>query len=314
MDRPGALAAIGNTPLVELQHLSPDHGARILVKLEYLNPTGAIKDRLALAMIEGAEGDRRIGPGTVIVEYTGGSTGPGLALVGAVKGYRVKIVTSSCFSEQPRQLMRALGADVEVLPALVGPGIVTPGDIDGMVKRAGEYAELPNHHFTDQFRSPYIIPGLREGLGREILDRLGGSVTAYCAGVGSGATLLGPAEVLRQANPAIRIVALEPAGSPVLSGGARGPFKIQGWSGFVPPLYRPELVDAIETITDEQAMSTTLRLARDEGIFTGVSGGANVAGAVRIAASLGPDDIVVTVVPDSGYKYLAAEPYLQATT
>jgi cysteine synthase A len=307
--RPGALAAIGATPLVELQRLRPARGARVLVKLEYLNPTGAMKDRLALAMIEGAERDGLVTRQTTIVEYTGGSTGPGLALVCAVKGYRLKIVTSTCFSEEPQRLMRALGAELELLPAKVAPGTVTPADIAGMVEHAGDLAKLPNHHFTDQFRNPYVVDGFRIGLGREIAESLGSSISAFCTGVGSSASLQGVGAAVRAGSPDALIVALEPAGSAAISGGGSGSFKIQGWSGFVPPLYRPDEVDEVLTVEDDEALQMTLRLAGEEGIFTGISGGANVSAAVRLAAQLPPSGLVVTLAPDSGYKYLASEPY-----
>jgi cysteine synthase A len=281
----------------------------VFVKLEYLNPTGAMKDRLALAMIEGAEADGLLTPGTTIVEYTGGSTGPGLALVCAVKGYRLKIVTSTCFNEEPQRLMRALGAELELLEAKVGPGTVTPDDIAGMVARAGELAEQPHHYFTDQFRNPYIIDGFRAELGREIADALGATMSAFCTGVGSSASLLGVGAAVRKVSPEAQVVALEPASSAAISGSESGAFKIQGWSGFVPPLYRGDQVDRVLSIADDEALEMTVRLAREEAIFTGVSGGANVAGALRLAREFDPSGVVVTLAPDSGYKYLASEPY-----
>ncbi|MDX3643932.1 cysteine synthase family protein [Streptomyces sp. MB09-02B] len=305
--RPGTLAAIGNTPLVELRHLAPSTGARVLVKLEYLNPTGAMKDRLALAMVEGAERDGTLVPGMTIVEYTGGSTGPGLALVCAVKGYRLKIVTSACFSDEPRRLMRALGADVEVLDAAVAPGTVTPTDIDAMRARAADLARQPGHYFTDQFNNPYVVAGLRDGLGREILDQSAHlPVAAFCTGIGSAASLLGVAAAIRRRDPRPRIVGLEPAGSPGITAGTRGVFAMQGWSGFAPPLFDMDAVDAVDIISDDDACATTSRLAEEEGIFTGVSGGANVYGALRLAARLPPETAVVTLAPDSGYKYLGS--------
>jgi cysteine synthase A len=246
---------------------------------------------------------------TTIVEYTGGSTGPGLALVCAVKGYRLKIVTSTCFSEEPQRFMRALGAELVLLPATVAPGTVTPADIAGMVERAHELAELPKHFFTDQFRNPYVIDGFRVGLGREIAAALGSSISAFCTGVGSSASLQGVAAAIRETSPETRIVALEPAGSAAISAGGSGSFKIQGWSGFIPPLYRAEGVDQVLTVEDEEALETTLRLASEEGIFTGVSGGANVSAAIKLAERFGPEGMVVTLAPDSGYKYLSAAPF-----
>jgi cysteine synthase A len=311
--RPGALAAIGTTPLVELQRVRPAGSARVFVKLEYLNPTGAMKDRLALAMIEGAERDGLLTPQTTVVEYTGGSTGPGLALVCAIKGYRLKIVTSTCFNEEPQRLMRALGAELELLEAKVAPGTVTPADIAAMVARAAELAELPGHYFTDQFRNPYVIDGFRAELGKEITDALGSTISAFCTGVGSSASLLGVGAAVRETSPEAQVVALEPASSAAISHGESGPFKIQGWSGFVPPLYRRHEVDYVVTVADAEALEMTLRLAREEAIFTGVSGGANVSGALRLAQQFPPSGVVVTLAPDSGYKYLDSEPYRRFT-
>jgi cysteine synthase len=312
--RRGALAAIGNTPLVELQRLRPAEGARVFLKLEYLNPTGAMKDRLALAMIEGAECDGLLKPGMTVVEYTGGSTGPGLALVCAVKGYRLRIVTSTCFSEEPQRLMRALGAELVLLPAKAAPGTVKPADIAGMVDRASELAALPGHFFTDQFRNPYVIDGFRVGLGREITDVLGSSIGVFCTGVGSSASVQGVGAAIRETNPDALIVALEPLGSAAISAGGSGSFKIQGWSGFIPPLYRAENIDRVLAVDDQDAMLTTLRLASEEGLFTGLSGGANVSAALRLAQELTPDEVVVTLAPDSGYKYLSGEPFVRVAT
>jgi cysteine synthase len=282
----------------------------VFVKLEYLNPTGAMKDRLALAMIEGAERDGLLQPETTIVEYTGGSTGPGLALVCGVKGYRLKIITSSCFNEEPRRLMRALGAEVEVLDAVAAPGTVTPADIDAMVARAGEIATQPGHYFTDQFNNPYVIPGFRDSLGMELVRQTNElPLAAFCTGIGSSASLLGVGEALRRREPRPQIVGLEPASSPGITAGIRGTFAIQGWSGFAPPLFNASAVDAVETVPDDEAREITVRLAKEEGIFTGVSGGANVYGALRLAGRLPTDAIVVTLAPDSGYKYLQSGPF-----
>jgi cysteine synthase A len=182
-----------------------------------------------------------------------------------------------------------------------------------MIARAGELAEQPHHYFTDQFRNPYVIDGFRVGLGVEISDALGASISAFCTGVGSSASLLGVGAAIRAVSPHAQVVALEPASSAAISGGERGPFKLQGWSGFVPPLYRPEEVDRVVPVLDDDALAMTLQLAREEGIFTGVSGGANVVGALALARELAPSDVVVTLAPDSGYKYLASEPYRRFT-
>jgi cysteine synthase len=305
----GVLAAIGNTPLVRLQKAVPAHGGQVWVKLEYTNPTGSMKDRLALAMIEGAERDGLLEPGMRVVEYTGGSTGPALALVCGAKGYRLKIVISACFTKERFQLMSALGAELEVLPAVVGPGRVTAEDIQRMRDRAAELAAGPGHYATDQFNTPYGVPGHREMLGREIWEQTDGRVTAFCHGLGTGTSVVGVGEALKARNEGVHVLALEPAGSPALTGGPRESFAIQGWMGDVPPAYREDIVDEVEAITDADAIETTLRLAREEGIFAGISSGANVAAAIRLAERLGPNAVVVTLAVDSGFKYMSAEPY-----
>src|SRR2546423_6474378 len=207
------LSAIGSTPLVRLRTLAPENGAELWIKLEYLNPTGSMKDRMALSMIEGAERDALIAPGATVVEYTGGSTGPALALVCRAKGYRARIVISSCFSEERLRLMRALGAELEVIPAVEGPGRVTAQDIHNMVERAAELAREPGTYATDQFNNPYVVPGHRDMLGREIWEQTDGRVTAFCHGIGTAGSLLGVSQALKTRNEDVRVVALEPAGS-----------------------------------------------------------------------------------------------------
>jgi cysteine synthase A len=303
------LAAIGNTPLVRLQRIVPESGAEVWVKLEYLNPTGSMKDRMALAMIEGAERDGLLEPGTTVVEYTGGSTGPALALVCRAKGYRARIVISDCFSDERIQLMRALGAEVELIPAVEGKGRVTAEDIRRMVARAAELASEPGHYATDQFTNPYTVAGMRESLGREIWGQTDGRITAFCHGVGTASSLMGVSEALRERNENVRIVALEPAGSAAISGGEPGSFAMQGWAGSVPPHWDADRVDDVWAITDAGAIEMTRRLAAEEGIFAGISSGANVVGALRLAEQLGAGDVVVTLAVDSGFKYMTGAPY-----
>jgi cysteine synthase len=307
------LAAIGNTPLVRLRapSLAPENGAELWVKLEYLNPTGSMKDRMALAMIEGAERDARIAPGMTVVEYTGGSTGPALALVCRAKGYRAKIVISDCFSEERLQLMRALGAELEVLPAVEERGRVTAQDIHNMVERAAELAREPDTYATDQFNNPYVVPDHKERLGGEIWEQTHGRVAAFCHGIGTSGSLMGVSQALKERDRAIRVVALEPAGSAAISGGRSGSFAMQGWTGIVPPHFERERVDDVWTIEDDEAIETTAKLAQEEGIFAGVSSGANVVGARRLAAELGPEAVVVTLAVDSGFKYMTGAPYAQ---
>ena len=303
------LAAIGDTRLVRLRRLAPENGAELWVKLEYLNPTGSMKDRMALAMIEGAERDGLIGPETTIVEYTGGSTGPALALVCRAKGYPLKIVIADCFTEESLQLMEALGADLEVIPSVEGRGKVTAQDIRNMVDRAAELAREPGMYATDQFNNPYVIQGHREMLGREIWEQTGGRVTGFTHGVGTASSLMGVSEALKGRNPDLRIVGLEPASSAAITGGAHGAFAIQGWSGLVPPHWDADRVDDVWAIEDGEAVEMTRRLAEEEGIFAGISSGANVVGARRLADQLGPNAVVVTLAVDSGFKYMSTAPY-----
>jgi cysteine synthase A len=303
------LDAIGNTPLVRLRRCVPANGAELCLKLEYCNPTGSMKDRLALAMIEGAERDGLIVPGDTIVEYTGGSTGPGLALVCGAKGYRALIVIADCYTEERLQLMRALGAELDVIPSVEGRPKVTPQDIQNMVARAAELADRPGHYATDQFNNPYIIPGHREQLGREIWEQTGGRVTAFCQGLGTASSLIGVAEALRPHG--VFIQAHEPASSAAIGGGTPGPFAMQGWAGFVMPHWDPDRVDHLEPIGDEEALEMTLRLSREEGIFAGISTGANVVGAHRLAERLGADAVIVTLAVDSGFKYLSVSPFAE---
>jgi cysteine synthase A len=294
------LDAIGDTPLVRLRRCAPANGAEIWLKLEYYNPTGSMKDRMSLAMIEGAERDGLLSPGDTVVEYTGGSTGPSLALVCAAKGYRARIVMADCFSEERFQLLYALGADVEVLKAVEGRGRVTSQDIHNMVARVEELKTLPGHYATDQFNNPYIVPGHRDFLGREIWEQTGGRVTAFTQGIGTGSSLMGVSDALKPHGVVIQ--GLEPAASP---------FAMQGWAGFVVPQWDPDKVDHVDAIADDEATAMMLALAREEGIFGGVSTGANVVGAHRLAERLGPDAVIVTPAVDTAFKYLSVSPLAQ---
>ena len=301
------LDAIGNTPIVPLRACAPANGAELWLKLEYRNPTGSMKDRMARAMIEGAERDGLVAPGDTIVEYTGGSTGPALALVCRAKGYRPLIVIADCFTEERFQLMRALGAELDVVPSVEGRPKVTPQDIRNMVARAAELADRPGHYATDQFNNPYIIPDHRDRLGAEIWEQTGGRVTAFCHGLGTASSLIGVSQALRPHG--VFIQAHEPASSPAIRGGEPGAFLIQGWTGFVMPHWDPGQVDTVESIGDDEALEMTRRLASQEGIFAGISTGGNVVGAHRLAEHLGPDAVVVTLAVDTGFKYLSVAPY-----
>jgi cysteine synthase A len=309
MENTGILDTIGNTPLVRLEHIKPANGSEIWVKLEYRNPTGSMKDRMALSMIEGAERDGLLQRGMTVVEYTGGSTGPALALVCRAKGYRARIVISECFSEERLQLMRALGAELELIPAVEERGRITAQDIHNMVARASELAREPGAYATDQFNNPYVMPGHREHLGREIWEQTEGKVAAFCHGIGTASSLMGISEALKGRNENVRIVALEPAGSAAITGGPAGSFAMQGWTGIVPPHWDADRVDDVWPVEDDDATAMTLRLAREEGIFAGISTGANVVGALRLAGELPAGSVVVTIAVDSGFKYMGGPPY-----
>jgi cysteine synthase len=293
------LDAIGNTPLVRVRRCAPTNGAELWLKLEYRNPTGSMKDRMALAMIEGAERDGLISPGDTVVEYTGGSTGPALALVCRARGYRALIVIADCFTEERFQLMRALGAELDVVPSVEGRPKVTAQDIDNMVARARQLAAQPGHYATDQFHNPYIVPDHRDRLGREIWEQIEGRVTAFCHGMGTASSVMGVSDALKPHG--VFIQAHEPASSAAISGGERGPFLIQGWTGLVMPHWDPERVDHVEPIADDEAVEMTGRLAAEDGIFAGISTGANVVGAHRLAERLGPDAVIVSIAVDSGF-------------
>src|SRR5438477_12790215 len=301
------LEAIGNTPLVRLRRCAPSNGAEVWVKLEYRNPSGSLKDRMALAMIEGAEREGVLGPGNTVVEYTGGSTGPALALVCRSKGYRCLIVIADCFTEERLQLMRALGAELDIVRSVEGRPHVTPQDIHNMVERAAELASQPGHYATDQFNNVYPIAHYRDHLAREIWDQTGGKVTAFCHGLGTAGSLMGVSEALKPRG--VFIQAHEPAGSPAIGGGNAGSFAIQGWAGIVMPHWNAERVDHVEPIEDGEALAMTLRLSQEEGIFAGISSGANVVGAHRLAERLGPEAVIVTLAVDTGFKYMTAAPF-----
>ena len=301
------LDAIGHTPLVRLRRCAPPNGAELWLKLEYANPTGSMKDRMALAMIDGAERDGLVSPGDTVVEYTSGSTGPALALVCRAKGYRALIVIADCFTGERLQLMRALGAELDIVPSVEGPPTLTPQDIANMVARASELAEQPGHYATDQFNNPYIIPDHRDHLGREIWNQTAGRVTAFCHGMGTASSLMGVSDALKPHG--VFIQAHEPAGSAAISGGPPGPFLVQGWAGSVMPHWDPDRVDHVEPIADDEALQMTRRLAAEDGIFAGISTGANVVGAHRLAERLGPTAMIVSLAVDTGFKYMRVSPY-----
>jgi cysteine synthase A len=304
MTRPAdsILHRIGNTALVPLHRITAPNGARILLKLESENPTGSMKDRMALAMIEAAEADGRLGPGGTVVEYTGGSTGVSLALVCAVKDHRLRIVSSDAFAREKLDHMRILGARLQIVPS--DSGRMTGKLTRDMIEAARVIQAETGGYWTDQLNNTDQIAAYHR-MADEIWRDTGGRIDGFVQSVGTAASLRGNAEVLRDRNQAIRIVAVEPSESPVLSGGPPGAHKIDGiGAGFVVPLWRNGIADEIERISTEDAIAMALRLARAEGLFAGTSTGANVIAALRLAERLGRDATVVTVMCDTGMKYL----------
>ncbi len=304
------LAAIGNTSLVQLSRVVPPGCADILVKLEWENPTGSVKDRMALAVISRAEADGRLKPGGTVVEYTGGSTGASLALVCAAKGYRIRIVTSDAFSRDKRDQMEAYGAELTLVPS--EGGMTTKKLILDMIEEARRLSTEPGSFWTDQLNNLDSIAGYFP-LGEEIWRQTNGAVDAFVHSVGTGASSRGVATVLKRHRPGMRVAVVEPAESAVLSGGAPGPHKIEGVGiGYTPPLWEPSLIDEIVAIPTGEAKAMARRLAREEGLFAGTSSGANVLAAIRLGERLGPGATVVTLMCDSGLKYLHTDVYRKA--
>lgn len=299
------LAAIGNTSLVQLRRIVPPGCAKIFVKLEWENPTGSMKDRVAQAMISRAEADGRLQPGDTIVEYTGGSTGISLALVCVAKGYRLRIITSDAFSQDKRQQMAALGAELTLIPS--EGGLTTKKLILDMIAAARGFSQKPHTYWTDQLNNRDSIAGYFP-LAEEIWDQTNGAVKAFVHSVGTAASSRGVATILKKRNPKIKITAVEPSESAVLSGGQPGPHKIEGVGiGYTPPLWEPSLIDEVIAVKTDDAKVMARRLAREEGLFAGTSSGANVIAALRVAEQLGPEATVVTLMVDSGLKYLSTD-------
>lgn len=296
------LQTIGNTPVVRLQKVTSPNSADVLVKLEYFNPTGSYKDRMALAMIEEAEARGTLRPGMTVVEYTGGSTGSSLAFVCALKGYAFKAVSSDAFAREKLRTMRAFGAELVMVPSQGGQ--ITPDLTPRMIARARELAAEAGTYWTDQLHNADIITG-HEHLGRELLAQVEGQIHAFCGAVGTAGMLMGVARALRKANSQARIVALEPASSAAISTGRAGDHHVEGIGiGWVPPLLDPALYDEVRGIDEGEARHMARRLAKEEGIFAGVSSGLNVVGALQLAQELGPGHTVMTVAVDTGLKYL----------
>ncbi|MFZ1401457.1 MAG: cysteine synthase family protein [Anaerolineae bacterium] len=304
------LDAIGNTPLVELRKVVPPGLARIVAKLEWANPTGSMKDRMAKAVIERAEADGRLRPGGTVVEYTAGTTGISLALVCAAKGYALEIVFSDAFSLEKRRTMQAFGA--HITDVLSDNKNINEKLIRTLMSTAEEISLRPGHWYCDQLNNHDGIEGYLP-LGDELWQQTGGQIDAFVHAVSTAHSIHGVTKSLRKHNDRILTVAVEPAESAVLSGRPSGSHKIEGIGiGFLPPLWQPELVNAIETVTSEEAKAMARRLAREEGIFAGASSGANVVAAIRVARQLGPRATVATIIVDSGLRYLSTDVYAEA--
>jgi cysteine synthase len=294
---------IGHTPLVRLNRLSPPGGATIYGKAEFYNPGGSVKDRICLNMIDEAEKQGLLKPGGTIVEPTSGNTGIGLALVSAVRGYKLILVMPEGMSLERASLLSSYGAQLVLTPAREG--------MRGSIKEAEAIlSQNPEYFMPNQFSNPANPAMHRHTTALEIWEALEGKVDAFVAAVGTGGTITGCGEVFKEKNPGVKVIAVEPAGSPVLSGGEPGPHRIQGiGAGFVPQVLNRSLIDQIITVTDEESYQLTKQLARKEGLLVGISGGANVFAAQQVAESLGPDKNVVTILCDTGERYLSIEKY-----
>lgn len=299
---PDVTALIGNTPLIRVQW-GDDGGAEVYAKLEAANPGGSVKDRICLNMIQAAERDGRLSPGATVIEPTSGNTGIGLSLIAAVRGYRLILLMPESMTRERIDLLKAYGAEVILTPAPLG--------MAGAIAEARRLVEQnPGSFMPDQFANPANPEMHRRTTAPEILDAAGGRVDAFVAGVGTGGTITGVGEVLKAHNPAVHIVAVEPAASAVLSGKPAGPHKIQGiGAGFVPKVLNRSILDEIMTVTDDEAFRTKKALAEREGLLVGISSGANVFAARQIARRLGKGTRVITVLPDRGERYFSIEKY-----
>lgn len=290
---------IGRTPVVQLGKMADPKGARVLVKLEFFNPAGSIKDRVALQMVKDAEKAGKLKPGGVIVEPTSGNTGIGLAMVAAARGYRLIIVMPETMSIERQKLIRGLGAELEL----------TPGDegMAGAVKKAQEIVEKHQEYIIlQQFENPANPEAHRLTTAQEIIEQVGDDLAAFVCGVGTGGTISGVGSVLKEKLPAVKVIAVEPAGSPVLSGGKAGTHGIQGiGAGFIPPVLDQSIIDEVIQVEDDDAFNTARKMMREEGIMAGISSGAAVFAALRAAAKFSPEKAVLAIAPDTGERYLS---------
>jgi cysteine synthase A len=299
------LHAIGNTPLVRLTRVVPPGSADVFVKLELANPTASYKDRMALAMIEGAEKRGALRPGMRVVEFTGGSTGSSLGMVCAAKGYPLVLLSSDAFAKEKLLTMTAFGAELRIVPS--DGGKVTPALFERFRAEIAKLSAEPDTFWTDQFHNEDALNGYA-GIGRELLEQTDGRVDVFCGAVGTGGMLAGVARALRESGSRVRVVALEPAQSPAMTAGKGGPHRVEGiGTGTVPPHMNGKPYDEARAIDEADARAMARRLAREEGLLVGTSSGLNIAAAVGIARELGPGKVVATTVVDSGLKYLAGD-------
>lgn len=302
---PSMTDAVGRTPVVQLSSVVPDRAADVYVKLEWFNPTGSYKDRMALSMIEEAERRGDLRPGMTVVEYTAGSTGSSLAWVCAVKGYRLRIVSSDAYAQEKLRTMTALGAEVTIIPS--EGGVVTPDLVTSVIAKAREYAAEPDTYWTDQLNNADSLVGYR-GVGVELLEQMGRPIDVFCASVGTAGLAMGVSSALRDGGSDAKVVIFEPASTPVISGGEAGPHRVEGTGiGFLPPLLDADRYDEVRAIPEVDGRAMARRLATEEGLLAGTSTGMNVLGAVQVANELGPGKTVITVACDTGLKYLAGD-------
>ncbi len=301
------LDMVGNTPVVKLSKVVPDGAADVFVKLEWFNPTGSYKDRMALTMITEAERRGDLVPGMTVVEYTGGSTGSSLAYVCAAKGYRFRVVSSDAFAAEKLKTMLAFGADLTIVKSEGGK--VTPGLIPSMVAKAAEFAAEPKTYWTNQLHNVDSLVGYR-AIGRELLGQMDRPIDVFCAMVGTAGLAMGVSEAFAEAGAATRIVIIEPASTAVISGGAAGAHSVEGTGiGFIPPLLDSDRYDEVRPIDEADGRAMARRLAAEEGLLAGTSTGLNVKAAIDLAVELGAGKTVVTIACDTGLKYLAGDLY-----
>jgi cysteine synthase A len=298
---------VGRTPVVKLGKVVPEGSADVFVKLEWFNPTGSYKDRMALAMIEGAERHGDLRPGMTVVEYTGGSTGSSLAYVCAAKGYRFRVVSSDAFSAEKLRTMRAFGAELTIVPSVGGK--ITPDLVPRMIEKASEFAAEPGTYWTNQLHNTDSLDGYRN-IGVELLEQMDRPIDAFCAVVGTAGLAMGVSAALADGGSRARIIILEPSTSAVISTGVPGTHSVEGTGiGFIPPLLDEERYDEVRSVDEAAGRAMARGLAAQEGLLAGTSTGVNIAGAVQLAAELGEGHTVVTVAVDTGLKYLAGDLY-----